>query len=147
MADPNRHASVAQLDGTPRRRYYTGRQLRRALAIGDLRAMAHKRMPRFVLEYLEGGAEEEASLARDREAYAEWRFTPRQLVDVSHRSLATTLLGQEVPFPFVIAPTGLNGLCTLDRKLRPVGRLYRTIAHENAHAQLIQGVPTGLLTH
>jgi beta-glucosidase len=40
-----------------------------------------------------------------------------------------------------------NGLCTLDRKLRPVGRLYRTIAHENAHAQLIQGVPTGLLTH
>jgi beta-glucosidase/6-phospho-beta-glucosidase/beta-galactosidase len=40
-----------------------------------------------------------------------------------------------------------NGLCTLDRKLREVGRLYRTLAHDNMHAQLIQGVPTGLLTH
>lgn len=38
-----------------------------------------------------------------------------------------------------------NGLATLDRKLRDVGRLYRTIAHDNAHAELIEGVPTGLL--
>ena len=38
-----------------------------------------------------------------------------------------------------------NGLCTLDRKLRDVGHLFSTIAHDNAHAQLIQGVPTGLL--
>jgi (S)-mandelate dehydrogenase len=110
MGDPNHHDRVAQLDGSPRRRYYSGRQLGRALAIADLRAMAHKRMPRFVLEYLEGGAEEEASLARDRQAYADWRFTPRQLVDVSQRSLQTTLLGKEAPFPLVIAPTGLNGL-------------------------------------
>jgi beta-glucosidase len=40
-----------------------------------------------------------------------------------------------------------NGLCTLDRKLRDVGKEYRTIARDNAQAQLIQGVPTGLLTH
>jgi (S)-mandelate dehydrogenase len=110
MGDPNHHDRVAQLDGSPRRRYYSGRQLGRALAIADLRAMAHKRMPRFVLEYLEGGAEEEASLARDRQAYADWRFTPRQLVDVSQRSLQTTLLGKPAPLPLVIAPTGLNGL-------------------------------------
>ena len=70
MGDPNRDLSVAQLDGTPRRRYYTGGDLRRAVAIEDLRAMAHRRMPRFVLEYLEGGAEEEASLLRDRSAFA-----------------------------------------------------------------------------
>ena len=40
-----------------------------------------------------------------------------------------------------------NGLCTLDRKLREVGRVFRTVAKNNVHAQLIQGVPTGLLTH
>ena len=40
-----------------------------------------------------------------------------------------------------------NGLCTLDaRTCATVGQLFRNIAHENAHAQLIQGVPTGLLT-
>jgi len=110
MADPNRHLAVAQLDGSPRRRYYTGRNLARAVAIEDLRAMTHKRMPRFVLEYLEGGAEEEASLLHDRSAYAEWRFMPRQLVDVSGRSLKTTILGRAAELPLIVAPTGLNGL-------------------------------------
>jgi (S)-mandelate dehydrogenase len=103
-------ASVAQLCGSPRRRFYSGRNLARARTVEDLRAMAHARLPRFVLEYLEGGAEEEASLARDRTAYADWWFLPRQLVDVSQRSLATTLLGRPAAMPLVIAPTGLNGL-------------------------------------
>jgi beta-glucosidase/6-phospho-beta-glucosidase/beta-galactosidase len=40
-----------------------------------------------------------------------------------------------------------NGLCTLDRKLRKVGELFGQIAQDNAGAQVIQGVPTGLLTH
>jgi (S)-mandelate dehydrogenase len=110
MADPNRHLHVAQLDGTPRRRFYTGSDLSRAVTVEDLRAIAHQRMPRFVLEYLEGGAEEEATLARERSAYADWRFMPRQLVDVSRRTLQTEVLGQPVEMPLLIAPTGLNGL-------------------------------------
>jgi len=110
MGDPNRDVSVAQLDGTPRRRYYTGANLARAVAIEDLRARTHKRMPRFVLEYLEGGAEEEQTLKRERSAYAERRFTPLQLVDVSQRSLATTILHRPARMPLVVAPTGLNGL-------------------------------------
>jgi (S)-mandelate dehydrogenase len=110
MADPDRHAFVAQLAGSPRRRFYAGRDPARAVAIEDLRAMTHRRLPRFVLEYLEGGAEEEATLAREREAYARWRFTPRQLVDVSQRTLATSILGRPAPLPLIVAPTGLNGL-------------------------------------
>lgn len=102
--------AIAQLSGSPRRRYYAGRDPRRARGVMDLRAMAHRRLPRFVQEYLEGGAGDESSLARDREAYADWRFVPRQLVDVSHRSLAATLLGRPAPLPLVVAPTGLNGL-------------------------------------
>lgn len=110
MANPDRDRAVAQLDGSPRRRYYTGRDLSRAVAVEDLRAITHRRMPRFVLEYLEGGAGEEATLLRERTAYADWRFTPRQLVDVTKRSLATRLLGRESAMPIVVAPTGLNGL-------------------------------------
>lgn len=110
MGDPNRHLHVAQLDGTPHRRYYAGRQLSRAIAVEDLRAMAHRRMPRFVLEYLEGGADDELTLLRERTAYAHWRFTPRQLVDVSARTLATSLLARDAAMPLVVAPTGLNGL-------------------------------------
>lgn len=100
----------AQLDGHPHREFYTGHMLTRARTIGDLRARAHKRMPRFVLEYLEGGAEDEATLARERDAFADWRFLPRTLTDVSDRSAAMELVGQRAPIPLVIAPTGLNGV-------------------------------------
>jgi len=110
MADPNRHTQLVELEGSPRRRYYTGRDLARARAVEDLRARTHRTMPRFVLEYLEGGAEDEATLLRERRAFADWRFMPRQLVDVSQRNLQTTLLGRVLPFPALVAPTGLNGL-------------------------------------
>lgn len=48
------HHSVAQFDGTPRRRFYTGGDIARIEAIADIRARTHRLMPRFVLEYLEG---------------------------------------------------------------------------------------------
>jgi (S)-mandelate dehydrogenase len=110
VADLDPAASVAQWQGSPRRRYYSGSNPARAVTVADLRAMAHRRLPRFVLEYLEGGAEEEATLQRERAAYAGWRFTPRQLVDVSGRSTNTKILGEHAAMPLVVAPTGLNGL-------------------------------------
>ena len=107
---PNRNTGLAQLDGAPERRYYTGSNLDRAVAIADLRARTHRLMPRFVLEYLEGGAEDEATMMRERRAYADWRFVPRTLVDVSRRSLRTEILGKPAAMPLVVSPTGLNGL-------------------------------------
>ena len=110
MTEPNRYDALPQMEGTPRRRFYTGGNLDRVKAIADLRARTHKLMPRFVLEYLEGGAEDEATLARERQCYREWRFVPRQLVDVSDRTLAEPILGRAATMPLVVAPTGLNGL-------------------------------------
>ena len=102
--------SAAQLAGSPWRRYHTGRKLDRALTIADLRARTHRRLPRFALEYLEGGAEDEATLDRERAAYADWRFVPRTLVDVSDRRSEAEILGGQAPLPLAIAPTGLNGV-------------------------------------
>jgi len=108
--EPNRHTRLAQMNGTPRRRYYTGALASRAMAIADLRARAHELMPRIALEYLEAGAEDEASMMRERRAFADWRFMPRTLVDVSRRTLETELLGGSAAMPLVVAPTGFNGL-------------------------------------
>lgn len=72
--------------------------------------MAHRRLPRFALEYLEGGAEDEASLARNAAALADWRFVHRSLVDVSRCDLSASLFGRRMAMPVAIAPTGLNGL-------------------------------------
>lgn len=107
--EPNRHTRLAQMDGTPRRRYYTGPISSRALAIADLRARAHELMPRLALEYLEAGAEDEASMMRERRAFADWRFMPRTLVDVSKRTLSAPVLGKPASMPLIVAPTGLNG--------------------------------------
>jgi (S)-mandelate dehydrogenase len=104
------HHSVAQLDGTPRRRFYAGGDVARVEAIADLRARTHKLMPRFVLEYLEGGAGEEATLARERQCFADWRVMPRTLVDEAHRDLTTRIIGRDAPLPLAVAPTGLNGV-------------------------------------
>lgn len=103
-------SSTAQLDGSPRRKFYTGRKLSRVRSIDDLRARTHKLMPRFVLEYLEGGAGEEATLRRERTSFAEWRIMPRTLVYESDRSVSGAMLGREVPLPLAVAPTGLNGI-------------------------------------
>lgn len=100
----------AQFAGSPRRRFYTGGNISRVEAIADLRARTHRLMPRFVLEYLEGGAGEEATLARERESFAEWRVMPHTLVDEAHRDLTTSVIGTEAPMPLIVAPTGLNGV-------------------------------------
>lgn len=100
----------AQFRGSPKREYYDGGDLRRAVTIADLRARTHRLMPRFVLEYLEGGAEDEATLSRERQAFAEWRFMPYMLADVSDRQLTGAIVGRPAPMPLLVAPTGLNGL-------------------------------------
>lgn len=81
--------------------------------------MAHRRLPRFALEYLEGGAEEEAALEGNVEALRRWKFLPRALRDVSCRDTGTSLFGARLPLPAIVAPTGLNGIFTADadRKL------------------------------
>ncbi|MGC1886507.1 MAG: alpha-hydroxy acid oxidase [Stellaceae bacterium] len=103
-------ASPAVLGTSPRRRFYTGTNLDQAVTVEDLRAMAHRRLPGFVLEYLEAGGEDEAALARNIAALAEWRFLHRSLVDVSHRDVSTTLFGRKMTIPVIVAPTGLNEL-------------------------------------
>jgi (S)-mandelate dehydrogenase len=103
-------ASPAVLGRSPARRFYGGGNLERAVTIEDLRAMAHRRLPGFVLEYLEGGAEDEATLARNAAALAEWHLIHRSLVDVSQCDASTTLFDRKMAIPVAVAPTGLNGV-------------------------------------
>jgi (S)-mandelate dehydrogenase len=88
--------------------------LRDAVNIGDLRAIARRRLPRVVFEYVDGGSEDELTLAGNLAAFAHLRFRPRTLVDVSVRDLSATLLGARSALPVVVGPTGLNGLCWRD---------------------------------
>ena len=95
---------------SPRRKLYRGRDCRRAITIEDLQAMAHRRIPTFAMEYIEGGSETGASLRRNRAAFETIRLVPAQLVDTSARHQRITLFGKESASPLIVAPTGLNGV-------------------------------------
>jgi len=72
--------------------------------------MARRAVPAFAFEYVEGGAEDERALARNRLAFDALNFVPRTLVDTSARHTRSSLFGRELAMPCVIAPTGLNGM-------------------------------------
>jgi L-lactate dehydrogenase (cytochrome) len=87
---------------------YGAGRLARAHTIGDLRALARRRAPRAVFDYVDGGAGDEVSAARAREAFRRIEFHPRVLQDVSQVSPSTTILGEAAALPLVLAPTGFT---------------------------------------
>ncbi|MFN7323633.1 MAG: alpha-hydroxy-acid oxidizing protein, partial [Sphingomonadales bacterium] len=56
--------------------------LARCLNIDDLRAKAQRRLPAPMFHYIDGGSDDEASLQRNRTAFADYRLLPETLVDV-----------------------------------------------------------------
>ncbi|HXC39504.1 MAG TPA: alpha-hydroxy acid oxidase, partial [Burkholderiales bacterium] len=72
----------------------------------DIRARARRRLPRFLFEYVDRGAEDELSLAANRAAFERVKLRHRVMVDVSRREQKVTLFGRESAMPIAIAPTG-----------------------------------------
>ncbi|MGE0307231.1 MAG: alpha-hydroxy acid oxidase [Acidimicrobiia bacterium] len=82
-----------------------------------MRESARRRLPRAVFDYIDGGAEDETTLDRNSSAFGAYQLRARVLVDVSTRSLATTVCGLPLDLPFLIAPTGLSGMVHPDGEL------------------------------
>ena len=85
------------------------RTLARAASIDDLRTLAQRRLPRMVFDYIDGAAGEESTARRNRSGFQRFQLRPEILIDLSKRSLATSVLGQPLAMPLVIGPTGMNG--------------------------------------
>jgi L-lactate dehydrogenase (cytochrome) len=79
-------------------------------SIEDLRALARRRVPRAFFDYADGGSYNEETLRANRADLEGIKLRQRILVDVSSRSLATTVVGQKLSSPFILAPVGLLGM-------------------------------------
>ena len=93
------------------RRYERDRTLRKlskAADVGDLRTMAKKRMPAGCFDYIDGAAQDEVTAVNNVSSFKNYYFRPRVLRDVAAISTTTTLLGGQIPFPVMIAPTGFD---------------------------------------
>jgi (S)-mandelate dehydrogenase len=103
----------------------------KALSIDDLRKLAKRRLPRVIYDFLEGGAEDENALRRNREAYDRQILLPRYLVDIGVRNQSMTVFGETFAHPFGIAPTGVAAM------VRPKADLLLTEAAAAANIPFI----------
>ena len=76
----------------------------------DWRALAERRLPRFLFDYVDGGAGDEATLAANVAGFAAITLRQRVLVDVSRVDTRTRLAGQDCALPLALAPVGLAGM-------------------------------------
>ena len=76
----------------------------------DFEPRARERVSHMAYEYISGGAGDEISLKWNREAYDKIRLRTRVLVDVSKLDTKTRLLGQELAYPILLAPTAYHKL-------------------------------------
>ncbi len=78
--------------------------------ISDMRALARKRLPRLLYDYLDGGAYDERTLAANVDDFAELKFIWRILNDVSKVDLGTTIFGEALSMPVILGPVGSLGV-------------------------------------
>src|SRR3954453_13845062 len=93
------------------------RRLARAASVADLRRIAKRRLPGGVFDYIDGGAEDERTLAANCAAYAAVTFRPRVLRGVEKIDVASTVLGRSLAYPLVLAPTGFTRIADPDGEL------------------------------
>jgi len=82
----------------------------RAASISDYRELARRRLPRFLFEYIDGGAYDEATLRNNVADLQRAALRQRVLRDVSDIDLSTTLFGQKLALPVGLGPIGLAGM-------------------------------------
>lgn len=60
----------------------------------------------MIFDYIDGGADDEVTLHRNQNSFSKFQLMPRVLRDVGDIDLSTTVLGQKIDLPIIIAPTG-----------------------------------------
>ena len=77
----------------------------------DFRRAARRRLPRFLFDYLDGGANRETTLGRNMRDLQEVALEQRVLRDVSRIDPSTTLFGTRQALPLILGPVGISGMC------------------------------------
>ena len=77
---------------------------------GDYRRLAEKRLPRFLFDYVDGGAGEEESMRANVEDFSRIKLRQKVMRDVSNVDTGTVLFGRQLDMPMILAPVGLAGM-------------------------------------
>lgn len=106
-----------------------------ALSVFDFEPVMRRNVPPAHFGYVATGADDEATLRANRDAFRRFQLRPRRLVDVTTVDMRTELLGTTYDSPIVIAPTGSN------RAFHPEGELaVARAAKPGNHLQIVSTV-------
>ena len=103
-------ADIQRLPDTARDRLSESGRAQRAVNIADLRALARRRLPQGVYDYVDGAAWDEVTKQRNESDLQSLALRPRMLVGATEIDLSTEVLGRRIDVPLLGAPTGLTGL-------------------------------------
>ncbi|WP_188317971.1 alpha-hydroxy acid oxidase [Brucella suis] len=78
--------------------------------IADLKRLARRRVPKMFFDYADSGAWTESTYRANEDDLKKIKLRQRVLVDMTNRSLETTMIGEKVAMPVALAPTGLTGM-------------------------------------
>ena len=87
------------------------------LTIADLKTLAQRRVPKMFFDYADSGAWTEGTYRANEEDFAKIKLRQRVLVDMTNRSLASTMIGEPVSMPVALAPTGMCGMQHADGEM------------------------------
>jgi len=76
----------------------------------DFRRLAQRRLPSPIFNYIDGGADDEATLRRNTLAFDTVDLVPNVLRGVSEVDLSVTVMGQKLALPVYLSPTALQRL-------------------------------------
>lgn len=76
----------------------------------DYRAVAHQRLPRFIFDYIDGGANDERTMARNVDDFASITLRQRVLRNVDGVDTQASMAGQPCAMPLALAPVGMAGM-------------------------------------
>jgi L-lactate dehydrogenase (cytochrome) len=123
-------ADLSTAPSAVRRRLTAGARAECAGNIAELRALARRRVPRPVFDYIDGAAGDEVTAERNQADLRALAVVPRVLAGAAEIDLTTTVLGQRLAVPLLGAPTGLTGLVhhqgevAIARAVHGAGGLY-----------------------
>jgi L-lactate dehydrogenase (cytochrome) len=76
----------------------------------DFRREAEKRLPRFLFDYIDGGAVAEVTLRRNTADWEQLQLTQKVLNDASKMDCSVELFGEKLAMPLILAPVGMGGM-------------------------------------
>ncbi len=85
-------------------------RLKNCYRTSDFRRLAKQRLPSPIFHYIDGGSDDEVTLARNTEAFDTVDLVPNVLAGISEVDTSVSVLGQQLDIPLFFAPTAMQRL-------------------------------------